>query len=197
MCLALCWHSSMEFLLPPFLGSKEREQFPPFRESNVQRGTGVCWRAASAQVDCPRFLDTLSRIFPKILPNCGMGALAPCDSGPSHPFRSVAESLKMGATVEPEYFDQVTIYFSDIVGFTTISALSEPIEVVGLLNDLYTLFDAVLGSHDVYKVRVPGGWHSPCPSFTTVLCHTFTSSHLFMFFLSVNYCYVTGNAKTQ
>lgn len=64
----------------------------------------------------------------------------------------MAEALKLGTTVEPEHFESVSLYFSDIVGFTTISANSEPIEVVDLLNDLYTTFDAVIGNHDVYKV---------------------------------------------
>lgn len=54
--------------------------------------------------------------------------------------------------MEPELFDEVTIYFSDIVGFTTLCHYSTPMEVVDMLSDIYKNFDSILDHHDVYKV---------------------------------------------
>ena len=65
----------------------------------------------------------------------------------------VANELKMGRPVAPKLFNSATVIFSDIVGFTKLCSTSTPLEVVNMLNGIYTGFDERIQKHGAYKVR--------------------------------------------
>eukprot|EP01036_Dinobryon_divergens_P029515 gene29515-38622_t len=68
----------------------------------------------------------------------------------------VAEAIRLGQPVHPESFDEVTIFFSDVEGFTNICAQVKPIDVVNMLNDLYTAMDYCTSLFPLYKVETIG-----------------------------------------
>ncbi|XP_055363039.1 guanylate cyclase soluble subunit alpha-1 isoform X2 [Betta splendens] len=69
---------------------------------------------------------------------------------------TVARQLWQGQAVQAKKFRGVTMLFSDIVGFTAVCSLCTPMQVITMLNELYTRFDHHCGELDVYKVETIG-----------------------------------------
>lgn len=68
----------------------------------------------------------------------------------------IAKRLWLGETIEAKTYPDVTMLFSDIVGFTSICATTTPMMVINMLQNLYEQFDLYCGQLDVYKVETIG-----------------------------------------
>src|SRR5512147_137633 len=68
---------------------------------------------------------------------------------------SVAERLKRGEVVA-DYFNQVSILFADIEGFTPYSADKAPAEVVKILNQIFSAFDKLTEKYGLEKIKTIG-----------------------------------------
>ena len=67
----------------------------------------------------------------------------------------VVQNLKNDITTTDKY-DNVTMIFADICGFTQYSSDKNPIEVVGMLSKLFCHFDQLCVKNNVYKVHTIG-----------------------------------------
>lgn len=66
----------------------------------------------------------------------------------------VAKKLIHGKTVPARFIEDVTILFSDIVGFTSICGKCAPMDVVNMLESLFTEFDRKCEQLDLNKVTI-------------------------------------------
>ncbi|GJQ65681.1 hypothetical protein Trydic_g7767 [Trypoxylus dichotomus] len=72
--------------------------------------------------------------------------------------KQVADRLRAGenAINTCEMFDNVSILFSDVVTFTEICTRISPMQVVSMLNGMYSIFDRLSEQNKVYKVETIG-----------------------------------------
>jgi adenylate cyclase len=67
----------------------------------------------------------------------------------------IAERLKRGQVIA-DHFAEVTILFADIVNFTPYSAQVPPVQLVRLLNQIFSTFDQLVEQYRLEKVKTVG-----------------------------------------
>ena len=68
----------------------------------------------------------------------------------------IAERLKGGEATIADGFDEATVLFADVVGFTALSSRRTPHEVVAILNRVFSRFDTLVEEHGLEKVKTIG-----------------------------------------
>ena len=69
---------------------------------------------------------------------------------------SVAEELKTTGTVQPQYYEEVTVCFTDFVGFTLSSENMPADALVSSLHEYFTNFDEIVEEFDLEKLKTIG-----------------------------------------
>ncbi len=68
----------------------------------------------------------------------------------------IADRLKKEEKIIADHVEDATVLFADIVGFTDMSRQTTPEEVVSLLNDIFTRFDALTERNGLEKIKTIG-----------------------------------------
>ncbi len=69
---------------------------------------------------------------------------------------SIAKELQAKGNVEPKYFEDVTILFTDFVGFTSSTEKLAADELVQVLHNYFTAFDQIVGRYGLEKLKTIG-----------------------------------------
>lgn len=70
--------------------------------------------------------------------------------------KKVAKELLLKGTTDPTRFEEVSILFSDFVGFTNIVATIPTKKLIQDLNDIFGTFDDIMDSENIEKIKTIG-----------------------------------------
>ncbi|MCX6928700.1 MAG: response regulator [Verrucomicrobia bacterium] len=70
--------------------------------------------------------------------------------------RAIAERMKKGEVNIADQHPDVTVLVADLVGFTTLTTLIGPDQVVYLLNEIFSSFDVVAEKYGLEKIKTIG-----------------------------------------
>lgn len=68
----------------------------------------------------------------------------------------IIEELRDNGFAKPELFENVTVFFSDIVNFTEISAKIDPVDLIGELSDIFGHFDEIFVRNGCERIKTIG-----------------------------------------
>jgi class 3 adenylate cyclase len=69
---------------------------------------------------------------------------------------SIATRLKRGEEPIADHHDDITVLFADLAGFTVRSAVETPAATVAVLNEVFSVFDALVRRYGLEKIRTIG-----------------------------------------